>query len=73
MRMKIKNYRIGEIMTLNELTQNAIDFIVETQKDNDYICEQMLPEWCETHCIDHLRQGCVIEFLTNMYEPEKEK
>ena len=42
-------------------------------KANDYICEQMMPEWCETHCIDHLRQGCVIEFLTNMYEPEKEK
>ena len=60
-------------MTLNELTQKAVDFIIETQKDNDYICEQMMPEWCEAHCIDNLRKGCVIEFLTNKYEPEKKE
>ena len=42
--------------------ENALDFILETQKDNDYICE-MNGEWCATHCIDTLRKGCIIHYL----------
>lgn len=53
-------------LTLEELAQKAVDFIVETQENNDYICEQ-LGEWCETHCIDFLREECVKEFLMNHY------
>lgn len=60
-------------MTLNELTAKAINFIVETQVDDSYICEQMMPEYCENHCIDFLRKECVIEFLKNIYEPKLEK
>ena len=59
--------------TLPRLLDQAINFIVETQKENDYICEQMDPEYCETHCIDHLRRECVIEFLNNEYEQEDGK
>ena len=58
--------------TLPKLLDAAINFIVETQKDDDYICEQMPPEYCETHC-SNLCQECVIEFLTNYYEPDKEE
>lgn len=58
-------------MTFNEFTDKAIDFIVETQVDNDLICEQMLCDWCEIHCKDHLRRECVIEFLTNIYEKDE--
>ena len=53
-------------LTLEQLTQKAIDFIVETQENNDYICEQM-GEWCENHCIDSLREECVKEFLLTKY------
>lgn len=58
--------------TFPKLLDAAINFIVETQKDNDYICDLMSPEYCETHCIDHLCRECVIEFLKNKYEPEEE-
>lgn len=53
-------------MSIEELANKAISFIVETQIDCDYICESN-GEWCEEHCIDHLRKECVIEFLTNNY------
>ena len=56
-------------MRIKQLVEKAIDFIVETQIDNDYICE-MNGEWCKNHCIDHLRKECVINFLTNNYESE---
>lgn len=58
--------------TFPKLLDAAINFIVETQIENDYICGQMNPEYCEAHCIDHLRKSCVIEFLNNEYEPEEE-
>jgi hypothetical protein len=55
---------IDQIIQYNkeQVLENAIDFILETQKDNDYICE-MNGEWCETHCIDTLRKGCIIHYL----------
>lgn len=53
-------------MNIQELVDKAINFIVETQSDYDYICE-MNGEWCAEHCIDYLRKECVIEFLTNNY------
>lgn len=56
--------------TLEQLAQKAIDFIVESQEENDYICEQM-GEWCETHCVDFLREECVKEFLMIHYKKEK--
>ena len=31
-------------MEMTELLDRALDFIVETQKQNDYICEQMCEE-----------------------------
>ena len=58
-------------MSINELVKKAVNFIVETQIEGDYICEQMMPEYCETHCIDHLRKECVIEFLSNIYEEDE--
>ena len=50
--------------------ENALDFILETQKDNDYICE-MNGEWCATHCIDTLRKGCIIHYLKEVYKKDK--
>ena len=52
---------------MNDLLDKALDFIVETQIDNEYICEQN-DEWCETHCIDHLRKECVVHYLETIYE-----
>lgn len=54
-------------MKIKELVNKAIDFIIETQIENDYICE-MNGDWCENHCIDYLRKECVIHFLENNYE-----
>ena len=54
-------------MNIEELAERAINFIVDTQIENDYICERN-GEWCESHCIDHLRKECVIEYLTNNYK-----
>ena len=52
------------------ILNNALDFILETQEDNDYICE-MNGEWCETHCIDTLRKGCIIHYLNDVYGKDK--
>ena len=49
----------------------AIDFIVEREEDNDYICEQMHDhdiEWCEKNCIDTLKRKCVIKYLKEIYK-----
>lgn len=54
-------------MSIQELADKAIDFIIDTQIDNDYICE-MNGEWCQEHCIDNLRKECVIKYLTDNYE-----
>ena len=34
-------------MNNKELLNRAVEFIVETQEDNDYICE-VNGDWCET-------------------------
>lgn len=57
--------------TLQKLIDAAIDFIQIREEEDDFICEQMPPEYCETHCIDTLRKECVKEFLTNYYEIQK--
>lgn len=54
-----------------ELLDKAIDFIVETQKDDDYICEQMIEglpnDYCENNC-QNLNKDCVKLFLSNIYK-----
>lgn len=54
-------------MNNKELLNRAVEFIVETQEDNDYICEAN-GDWCETHCIDTLRKECVLHYLKEVYE-----
>lgn len=56
--------------TLNKLIDAALNFIVEREGNDDFICEQMPPEYCETHC-NNLNKKCVKEFLINHYEPKK--
>lgn len=58
-------------MSIQELAEKAVDFIIDTQIDNDYICEQN-GEWCDTHCIDYLRKECVIKFLEDYEIQHKE-
>ena len=59
-------------MSIQELADKAIDFIIDTQIENDYICDCQDAVWCETHCIDHLRKECVIKFLED-YELQHEE
>ena len=58
-------------MKANELLDNALDFIVETQEDNDYICEQMIEEcvgdYCYNNC-QNLNKQCVKLFLEKVYK-----
>lgn len=53
-----------------ELLGKALDFIVETQEQNDYICEQMTTEYvgdyCEKNC-QNLKKKCVKLFLQKVY------
>lgn len=53
------------------LLDKALDFIVETQEQNDYICEQMVEEYvgdyCEKNC-QNLNKECVRLFLRNVYK-----
>ena len=53
-------------MKIKELVDKAINFILETQQENDYICERN-GEWCEKHCIDYLRRECVVHYLEFVY------
>ena len=49
----------------DKLLDKALDFIVETQESNDYICEKMLEydgRYCEYNC-QNLKKECVIRFL----------
>lgn len=55
-------------MSIQELADKAIDFIIDTQRDGEYICEQMDIDWCQKHCIDNLKKECVIKYLTDNYE-----
>ena len=57
-------------MTQQELLEKALDFIVETQESNDYICELMLDgglgDYCANNC-QNLNRECVKLFLQNVY------
>jgi hypothetical protein len=58
-------------MTREELLDKAIDFIVETQESNDYICEQMIEELTDDYCANNcqnLNKDCVKLFLSNVYK-----
>lgn len=61
-------------MTGKELLDRALDFIVETQESDDYICEQMLEglpyDYCADNC-QNLNKECVKLFLTNVYKTNK--
>ena len=55
--------------------EKAIDFIVETQESNDYICEQMMDyddNYCANNC-QNLNSECVKLFLSNVYKKTKEQ
>lgn len=58
-------------MTDKELLNKSLDFIVETQEKNDYICEQMIEEkvgdYCYKNC-DNLKKECVKLFLEKVYK-----
>ena len=58
-------------MTDKELLNKALDFIVETQEQNDYICELMNEEsvgdYCEKNC-QNLNRQCVTMFLERIYK-----
>ena len=61
-------------MKENELLDKALDFIVETQEQNDYICDQMhnrnFGDYCAKNC-QNLRKECVKFFLQKVYNKEK--
>jgi len=49
----------------------AIDFILEREEDDDYICERMNEhdiDWCEKNCIDTLKRKCVLKYLKEVYK-----
>lgn len=57
-------------MKANKLLDKALDFIVETQESNDYICEQMIEELPNNYCVNNcqnLNKGCVKLFLEKVY------
>ena len=59
-------------MKANTLLDKALDFIVETQESNDYICEQMIEcvgDYCANNC-QNLNKECVKMFLQKVYNKE---
>ena len=60
-------------MKANELLDKALDFIVETQEQDDYICEQMcensVGDYCVNNC-QNLNKECVKLFLQKVYNKE---
>jgi hypothetical protein len=64
------NYKV---MEAKELLDKALDFIVETQEDNDYICEQMCEEYVGDYCANNcqnLNKECVKLFLQKVYNKD---
>ena len=57
-----------------DLLDKALDFIVETQETNDYICEQMVEEcvgdYCYNNC-QNLNKECVKLFLEKVYKKDE--
>ena len=63
-------------MTDSQYLTNALDFIVEREQDNDYICERLHEiqkefDICAKDC-QNLCRNCVLRFLEN-YEQIKNK
>ena len=60
-------------MTEEVLLDKALDFIVETQESDDYICEQMVSEcfgdYCENNC-QNLNKRCVRLYLEHVYKKD---
>lgn len=58
-------------MTDKKLLNKALDFIVETQEDGDFICTQMCEgsasDYCEKNC-QNLNRQCVIMYLELVYK-----
>ena len=58
-----------------KLLNKALDFIVETQEENDYICEQMVEgdtrDYCVNNC-QNLTRHCVKLFLEKVYKKNKQ-
>ena len=57
-----------------ELLDKALDFIVETQEENDYICEQMIEEDVGDYCVNNcqnLNKECVKLFLEKVYRKDE--
>lgn len=57
-----------------ELLGKALDFIVETQEENDYICEQMCEEYVGDYCANNcqnLNKECVKLFLEKVYKKDE--
>ena len=57
-----------------ELLDKALDFIVETQEENDYICEQMVEEYVGDYCANNcqnLNKECVKLFLEKVYKKDE--
>jgi len=62
-------------MEATELLDKALDFIVETQEENDYICEQMcedyvVGDYCANNC-QNLNKECVKLFLEKVYKKDE--
>ena len=57
-----------------ELLGKALDFIVETQEENDYICDLMhnrcMGNYCEENC-QNLNKECVKLFLEKVYKKDE--
>ena len=57
-----------------DLLDKALDFIVETQEENDYICEQMFEgavgDYCANNC-QNLNKECVKLFLEKVYRKDE--
>ena len=57
-----------------DLLDKALDFIVETQEENDYICEQMIEEDVGDYCVNNcqnLNKECVKLFLKKVYKKDE--
>jgi hypothetical protein len=57
-------------MKTKELLDKALDFIVETQENNDYICKQMCGEYVGDYYCQNLDKECVKLFLQKVYNKD---
>ena len=55
---------------LEKLLDAAINFIVERECGDDYICESMLGDYCKENC-NGLNKTCVRMYLEKVTEQKK--